>query len=174
MTELKILEAELLAVMTRLNAIKNEKFEYKNKRQEEFFNQLDDEIKAKWGDAETEAWRAVSVAQLRFDDMKEKIALESDAHLYPIGTKLVEWKVNRYIFPNRKEKTGRIGIVEIFTNESRQSKIIRWGKAKRGDFVVRILKRNWEPSTNCETNKWNIENYWFPEGVDPNQQKKDT
>ena len=88
---------------------------------------------------------------------------------YPPGTVLYEWKqpedIARRSFSERKDKTGRIAVVEIADAES--SRIS--GGLRPGDWFLRIVIRA-DGSLNffSMTDKTAVPFWWWPKGEDPN------
>lgn len=90
---------------------------------------------------------------------REAIAAPRDV---PIGAQVEEWKPKR-LGPWRtgpKEPTGRKGILEVITADSQHPG--NKTNARRGDVVVRLLKKDGKPSRNYIHNKWSIDNEWIP------------
>lgn len=97
--------------------------------------------------------------------MAAKIASAAERAPAPVGSRFCEWSYGRSYYG----KTGVVGVLEVFTHESKHPNNRRFGLASPGDFVIRHLKKDGTPSLNYT--RWSVDcpHGWFPEGVDPNK-----
>jgi hypothetical protein len=86
---------------------------------------------------------------------------------HPPGTRMVEWECASrfYSEPNARKLTGRVGVTEIITANSEHGKIADYRMAKRGDMVIRILKKDGTPSKVYVGPSNGMLYNWVPEGA---------
>lgn len=85
---------------------------------------------------------------------------------YVPGTRLVQWERGGWLTDRKWHQTGRIGIVELVTRETVHPKGWEWSKAKVGECVVRLLKKDGLPGLHYELfgrGKYQ----WLPKGKEP-------
>lgn len=82
---------------------------------------------------------------------------------YPEGTRMVEWRVKDYRHDAQKQKTKKIGVLQVYRVGDQHPIGMRW-KMDPGMIIVRHLKRNGTQSKTFE--RFNRGN-WIPEGEEP-------
>ena len=72
-------------------------------------------------------------------------AVTADTGWFPAGTKVKYVPDRRFSF--RVDKMdGQLGVIEVWTKESRYPDNMRWGMPHPGDIVIRFLKKDGSPS----------------------------
>ena len=129
-------------------------------------------------EGEQEAYNAAIAAACKaeytYTAERDRLALQAATNVtgpYNIGTKMVEWSCRPYYRSSRATPTGRVGIVEVWTKDSRQSeRLIVYRLPSVGSKVVRILKKDGSPGVGF-VNFRSLQtppSGWYPEGVNPN------
>lgn len=153
----------LQAVRAQIAAISKE-------RTDAFQAALAVELKASFGAALLHATDAEWSAKEAVEAEKERLSLSGDGLPYPIGTKLRRWdrghSYSRQVQP--KHPTNNYGVLEVCTKDSKFPENARWRVPKRGDWFVRLLKKNGEPGLTFESRVYKITDWWVPEGIDAN------
>lgn len=101
---------------------------------------------------------------------------------YPLGTVMIEWKrqwgSRGYGRTNPwYETTGRTGVIEVITRQSKHQANLRWGKASLGSTVIRLRNKQRVPGIAYITMKSGIISRdggfhsWFPENIDPRMEE---
>lgn len=107
-------------------------------------------------------------ARVALDEALEARALTGEGAPYPLGTKLYEWERKKWA--REWALTGRVGVMEGFTRQSEQPDSLQHGRARIGDYVVRVLKKDGTPSK-LYINRFHWRN-WLPEGIQHPDAKK--
>lgn len=146
---------------------------YDLKREAE--RKIDAELQAEFGEQLTALYRAMLDAKDQLRDGKDRIARIGEGGFAKPGERFVEW--NRRWPSSPLTKTGRVGIVECVTKDSRFSeRLSNWRAPSIGSFIIRFLKKDGTPSANfiagTTGSKTGAPWGWHPEGVDPNQAKE--
>ena len=141
-------------------AAKHEMYEYKQARTKAFNDALDAECREMFASRVSEASAAARAAVGAVEAEKERIALSGDSAPLPLGTRLEEWHQDRW--SKTESRTGRVGIFEAITATSEHMSNKVWGRAKRGDYVVRLLKKDGSPAKKYE--RWTdyVARVWRP------------
>lgn len=104
-------------------------------------------------------------AQAALDAQRVELAA-ANTGWHPVGTKLVEWSTSSYGRERGKTyTTGRHGVVEVWTRDSRVAENVRYALPSPGDVVVRLMKADGEPSTKFEKLGNTVRRTWLPEGA---------
>lgn len=162
------------AVLARIAAQK-ERGDFENKLRSEFNAALSRSLREKGYDRRLyDAMTAESQAREALEKEKTRIALEETKHPYPLGTRMVEWEYlhrHSYVFnPADRRLTGKVGILEVITPTSEHPTSTVRSRARPGDLVIRLLKKDGSPSklyviVPSRTRTWG-QMYWVPEGTD--------
>lgn len=96
-----------------------------------------------------EAWDAAKIAEAKPE--------------YPVGTILQEWRRRKFDYHGPLHPTGRKGVVEIVTRDSRFAA----GRISPscGTVICRLLRKDGTPGMQFE----HYLGLWHPDGVNPNQ-----
>jgi hypothetical protein len=171
----KIDKTVLMALQTDM-AVKTEAFydveRRRSDRERVLMAGLNATLKAEFGAERNAAEAAKQKAEEAVKVEADRIrALESEAAMpYPVGTKLVEWKKSRNAWMGSREwdKSGVVGVIEIFKAGDEVPENIRWNKPVVGQIVIRYLKKDGSKAARVEI--WN-DSYmricWLPEGMKP-------
>lgn len=138
-------------------------------REEAFRKELAAEVKMLFGDKLNAAAQTLSAAVKACEDEAERVAMTGEHLQYPVGTKLFEWKTERWGRVMRK--TGKVGVTEIFTRESVVAgNVPSYRVPAIGKEIIRLLKKDGTPSSKFDL----LTEYsrFYPEGVDPNEARK--
>jgi hypothetical protein len=87
-----------------------------------------------------------------------------------LGTRMFEWENGRSYFGSRDfqwSKTGRTGIIQVWTPETKHPENLRWGLPNVGDLYIRVLKVDGTESLKFESLRGNYKSTWMPEGKKP-------
>lgn len=119
----------------------------------------------------------MDAANRKYQDMLVEQAKAKTLGGVPVGGRVVEW-ISQYRFSSIRKQSGKIGIVEVCTIESRFSDNVVHGIPTVGKLFVRILKKDGTPSRNFANGRWSLDGGddklpwgWYPEGVDPNKER---
>lgn len=97
-------------------------------------------------------------------------AAKGEESPYPEGMRMVQWDRSSHHYPWRR--TGKFGVVEIFSRESDYPANRTLGLPGIGGRCVRLLKKGGAPSLAIESfRRGDPPRGWYPEGVDPNEEK---
>lgn len=130
---------------------------------------VEDELRDRFGEPLQIAAAAASRAAELFQAEEDRVALEgaqAKEYRIPVGTVLHEYTTRR--FDKKRLWTGRRGVLEIVTPDSLHAQnAASYSRAKVGDLVVRILRKDGSPSLSY-VRGWYM-SFWAPEGTDLNQ-----
>lgn len=156
------------------SAIESKVFKYKQTETQKLDDAMTIYVEATWGDAKRAALQTERDAKEAVEVYLELKAKTKTDYLYPIGTRLFEWKITGRGWDRNRAfvKTGKHGVTEIITSESIHAQTLQYSKAKRGDYVIRVIKKDGLPSANYVSSNYELTNHWFPEAVNPNTKDK--
>lgn len=121
-------------------------------------------LEAEFGADLRAAVAAENEAQEHHKDCVIARAVEHPDTPHPVGTVLYEW--GRPRFSQDWEKTGKRGVVEVCTRESKFPSNIAWSKPSPGEAYIRMLKTDGTPSLQViSVNR--AGHRWLPEGRRP-------
>lgn len=169
------IDKTVLTELQRVMAAKTEAFYDVERRQSDrkivLMAALNETLKAEFGAERNAAEAAKRLAEEAVKAEADRIReIESKASLpYPVGTKLVEWKIGRNAWESSRDwsKTGVVGVMEIFKAGDEVPENIRWNKPVVGQIVIRHLKKDGSKAARVEV--WNdyMRVCWLPEGMKP-------
>ena len=167
-TVLKALQADMAAKTEAFYDVERRRGD----REKELMETLNATLEYVFGALRNAAEAAKNKAEEAVKAEADRIrALESEADMpYPVGTKLVEWKRSRNAWMGSREwdKSGIVGVIEIFKADDEVPENIRWNKPVVGQIVIRYLKKDGSKAARVEI--WNdsyMRKCWLPEGVKP-------
>ncbi len=137
----------------------------------EFTTALEARLEREYGEQIRQAREEENRISAAMLQEKEEAAL-GKRYPYPLGSMLVEWafppRLYRAGTPRDRKLTGRKGVLEVITLESgHPANISSWRMAKRGDLVVRILKKDGTKSLKYVRCRDRYDrDKWVPEGTD--------
>lgn len=161
MTKLEELRKVWNSACVELVAVRDERSRVKRERDAAF----EVELEARFGEMLRNASAAEAQAEQLFIAEQARVALEkAQAKTYkvPVGSVLHEWTTKR--FEKTPVWTGRRGVLEIISPESSHPGNLAYGRARIGDVVVRLLKKDGSPGQSY-VQGWNLK-FWAPEGTD--------
>lgn len=93
------------------------------------------------------ALAALHLANTAAADEKDRIARTGANAPLPVGTVMIEWKPPLGFAGRTWSKTGRRGLIEMVTKDSKHAEnLSRYSRAGLGTCVIRILKKDGTPS----------------------------
>lgn len=147
-----------------LKAVLNERDEIIRREQDAIAKRLRDEYDPKV----TPLYIAARDASMAVSREEDRLAREEPNAPHPVGTRMVEWGLPRYSYGRNplKAKTGRVGIIEVRTTDSKFAGSLGYSTPRIGAAFIRLLKKDGTPSLAIIRSLRG----WEPEGVDPNEQ----
>jgi hypothetical protein len=115
------------------------------------------------------AYQAVADAEAALD--AARIAEQTAAQPYPVGTKLYQWESSgRRSYsaaPSGPRLTGKVGLFEIWTKDSVAPENMKYGKPRPGAYVVRTLRKDGTTGPSFVLYSSRQSGTWLPEGQKP-------
>lgn len=161
--EVEALSKEYEELFLALRDLEGKRRDEIRTRMAEFKEKVEKEVDAKYGKQLQEGSDKLQRAKDARDSAIEARALSGEGLPYPIGTKLFEWKHERWS-TNSYVKTGRTGVVEVCTRDTVHPDNMRWSRPRLGGWFIRVLKKDGTPSKQYETR---FLDRWQPEGKRP-------
>lgn len=98
----------------------------------------------------------------------DRVAKSGMGAKLPIGSRYAQWVKHFHSSPWKK--TGIVAVVEVITSESQHPANAYYSRAKIGDTVLRLLKKDGTPGLKyARLNHGDSIPYgWYPEGTEPN------
>lgn len=164
--ELTRLEEAERAARDRSERLREERLSFERAQREAFTAKLKADTEAMWGDLQRAADIAHRSAVAARDEARERAAAGRERTI-PLGTIMVEWAFpswRMYSADQSPKPTGKKGVLEVITADSEHpGNLPTWSWARRGDVVIRILKKDGKPGKAYVCKKRDMD-HWRPEG----------
>lgn len=162
--DLKVAEENLARVNSSYQEVLKREYNRKGELEIQLCKTLQDEF----GVEKQAVYREKNRLQREYEEIRDRIALESVELPYPEGTILLEWKDTRdYNYKPVKCKTGNRAVIQVFRKGDEIPVNQRWKNfsISVGDVVLRELKKDGTPGKKFE--RWiAMSNYhlshWLP------------
>ena len=128
-------------------------------------SEAENAVRAQYEDRLREAHKAESRAREALDAARVAEANNKTFAGLSVGAKVVEW-TRGISWSGPLRKSGRVGVLDVWTPESEHPENQRW-LPSAGDFYVRILDKSGKPSKRFDRLHGAYLGCWHPEGVTP-------